>query len=153
MEAPKGCDSSLKVLRTQSSDAASVTSPVVTLSWRVAYAVTFGDTRGGVTLVEGVDMIDATGAVSDFFGHTYYGDNSSILGDIFDPSVKISDASVVTLYLLPSLNRKLMPRLKSELKPGTRVVSNSFDMGDEWPAEKTQQVGSYTIYMWTIPNR
>jgi hypothetical protein len=46
-----------------------------------------------------------------------------------------------------------MPRLKSELKPGTRVVSNSFDMGQTWPAEKTQQVGTYTIYLWTIPAR
>jgi predicted O-methyltransferase YrrM len=76
-----------------------------------------------------------------------------ILGDIFDPSVKFSEASVVTLYLLPSLNQKLMPRLKGELKPGTRVVSNSFDMGPEWPPEKTEQIGSYTIYFWTIPAR
>lgn len=76
-----------------------------------------------------------------------------ILGDIFDPAIKIGDASVVTLYLLPSLNEKLMPRLKGELRPGTRVVSNSFDMGPSWPAEKTQQVGTYTIYLWTIPAR
>jgi 2-polyprenyl-3-methyl-5-hydroxy-6-metoxy-1,4-benzoquinol methylase len=76
-----------------------------------------------------------------------------ILGDIFDPNTKFSDATVVTLYLLPSLNQKLMPRLKGELKPGTRVVSNSFDMGTAWPAEKTEQVGSYTIYMWTIPKQ
>ncbi len=74
-------------------------------------------------------------------------------GDIFDPAIKISEASVVTLYLLPSLNVKLMPRLKSELKPGTRIVSNSFDMGDTWPAEKTETVGSYTVYFWTIPGR
>lgn len=76
-----------------------------------------------------------------------------ILGDIFDPSVKISDATVVTLYLLPTLNEKLIPRLKGELKPGTRVVSNSFGMGPSWPAEKTQQVGTYTIYLWTIPKQ
>ena len=76
-----------------------------------------------------------------------------ILGDIFDPSVPIGDATVVTLYLLPALNQKLMPRLKQELKPGTRVVSNSFDMGSAWPAEKTAQVGNYWIYMWTIPER
>jgi SAM-dependent methyltransferase len=81
------------------------------------------------------------------------GDRVQIIhGDIFDPAIKISEASVVTLYLLPSLNVKLMPRLKSELKPGTRIVSNSFDMGD-WKAEKTETVGSYTIYFWTIPNR
>ena len=79
------------------------------------------------------------------------GDRVRIInGDIFDPAIKISEASVVTLYLLPSLNVKLMPRLKSELKPGTRIVSNSFDMGD-WKPEKTETVGAYTIYYWTIP--
>jgi SAM-dependent methyltransferase len=76
-----------------------------------------------------------------------------ILGDIFDPAVPIGDATVVTLYLLPTLNQKLMPRLKQELRPGTRVVSNSFDMGSAWPAEKTEQVGTYWIYLWTIPER
>ena len=76
-----------------------------------------------------------------------------ILADIFDPNVKISDATVVTLYLLQRLNEKLKPRLQSELKPGTRVVSNTFHMGDDWPAEKTQQIDSYTIYFWTIGKR
>ena len=71
-------------------------------------------------------------------------------GDLF--AADISEATVVTLYLLPSLNVKLMPRLKAELKPGTRIVSNSFDMGD-WKPEKTETVGAYTIYYWTIPNR
>lgn len=76
-----------------------------------------------------------------------------VLGDIFDPAVSIKDATVVTLYLLPSLNRKLRPRLMSELAPGTRVVSNSFDMGQDWPPERTQQVGNFIIYLWTIPKR
>ena len=81
------------------------------------------------------------------------GDRVRIInGDIFDPAIKISEASVVTLYLLPSLNVKLMPRLKSELKPGTRIVSNSFDMGD-WKPERTETVGAYTIYYWTIPKQ
>ena len=52
-----------------------------------------------------------------------------------------------------SLNIKLLPRLKAELKPGTRIVSNTFSMGDEWPPEKTEQVGMYPIYFWTIPKR
>jgi len=73
-----------------------------------------------------------------------------IRGDIFDPALKISDASVVTLYLLPTLNEKLMPRLKKELKPGSRVVSHAFSMGDSWPAEKTQEVDGTTVYFWTI---
>ena len=76
-----------------------------------------------------------------------------IHGDIFDPAIKIGEASVVTLYLLQSLNVKLMPRLKAELKPGTRIVSNTFSMGDEWPAEKTEQVGMYSIYFWSIPKK
>jgi cyclopropane fatty-acyl-phospholipid synthase-like methyltransferase len=74
-----------------------------------------------------------------------------IQGDIFDPSVKIGDATVVTLYLLEWMNVKLLPRLKTELKPGTRIVSNTFTMGPAWPAERTMQVGNYQIYGWTVP--
>ena len=73
-----------------------------------------------------------------------------IRGDIFDPAIKIGEASVVTLYLLPSLNQKLMPRLKGELKAGTRIVSHAFSMGDSWPAEKEETADGTTIYLWTI---
>lgn len=73
-----------------------------------------------------------------------------IEGNIFDPAIPIKDATVVTLYLLPSLNEKLRPRLQSELKPGTRVVSNSFSMGTAWPHEKTEKIGGAVIYLWTI---
>jgi SAM-dependent methyltransferase len=73
-----------------------------------------------------------------------------VVGDLFDPAIKISDASVVALYLLPSLNAKLRPRLQSELAPGTRVVSNAFSMGDVWPPQKTEQVGESVIYRWVI---
>jgi len=69
---------------------------------------------------------------------------------LFDPAIKISDASVVALYLLPSLNARLRPRLQSELAPGTRVVSNAFSMGDVWPPEKTEQVGESVIYRGVI---
>lgn len=68
--------------------------------------------------------------------------------DLFTSDFK--DATVVTLYLLPSLNQKLMPKLKAELKPGTRIVSHAFDMGPEWPPEKKEQVEGKTIYFWTI---
>jgi tRNA G37 N-methylase Trm5 len=61
----------------------------------------------------------------------------------------LDQATVITLYLLPSLNVKLMPKLKA-LKPGTRIVSHSFDMGSEWPPEKTQDVNGRMIYYWTI---
>lgn len=67
--------------------------------------------------------------------------------DLFETDLK--EATVITLYLLPSLNVKLMPTLK-KLKPGTRIVSHSFDMGSEWPPEKTQDVNGRTIYYWTI---
>jgi len=76
-----------------------------------------------------------------------------VQADIFDPNLKIGDASVVMLYLLQRLNEQLKPRLMTELKPGTRVVSNTFTMGDSWPAERTEQVGNYVIYFWTIPKR
>jgi cyclopropane fatty-acyl-phospholipid synthase-like methyltransferase len=69
-------------------------------------------------------------------------------GDLFEAD--IDDATVVTLYLLQSLNQKLMPKLKKELKPGTRVVSQSFSMGEEWPPEKTIDVDGRPVYLWTI---
>lgn len=63
-----------------------------------------------------------------------------------------SKASVVTLYLLPSVNMKLRPQLLKQLKPGTRIVSHAFDMGD-WKPEKTIQVENSTIYFWTVPKK
>jgi precorrin-6B methylase 2 len=68
--------------------------------------------------------------------------------DLF--TTNISEATVVTLYLLPSLNLKVLPKLNAELKPGTRVVSHAFDMGDIKPQE-TQNVNGRTIYLWTVP--
>jgi SAM-dependent methyltransferase len=70
------------------------------------------------------------------------------------------EATVVTLFLLPAVNLKLRPKLQQDLKPGTRVVSNTFDMGD-WKAEKEVTVGapdeeaylSRRLYLWTIPPR
>ncbi|MEN4902368.1 class I SAM-dependent methyltransferase [Luteimonas sp. TWI1437] len=65
----------------------------------------------------------------------------------------ISQASVVTLYLLQSLNVKLRPKLLAELKPGTRIVSHAFDMADQWTPEATQEVDGTRIYLWTVPAR
>jgi hypothetical protein len=56
----------------------------------------------------------------------------------------------VTLYLLPSLNVKLRPKLWSELKPGTRIVSHQFDM-DDWKPQQTATLEGRTVYYWTIP--
>jgi predicted RNA methylase len=72
--------------------------------------------------------------------------------DLFTTS--ISDATVVTLYLLPSLNVKLIPKLNKELKPGTRIVSHAFDMSADGVERKpitTENINGRTIYYWTIP--
>jgi predicted RNA methylase len=65
-------------------------------------------------------------------------------------SADIGDANVVTLYLLQSINERLRPKLVRELKPGTRVVSHVFNMGPEWPPEKTVTVGASRIFLWTM---
>ena len=67
--------------------------------------------------------------------------------DLFTSDFK--EATVVTLYLLPSLNEKLIPQLKA-LKPGTRIVSHAFDMGSSWPPEAQREVAGKSIYYWTI---
>ena len=71
--------------------------------------------------------------------------------DLF--SADLRDATVVTLYLLQSLNERLRPKLVRELKPGARVVSHVFNMGPEWPPEKTVMVDASRIFFWSIPNR
>lgn len=68
-------------------------------------------------------------------------------GDVF--TFDFSPATVVTMYLLPSVNVKLRPRILKELKPGTRIVSHDFDMG-EWKAEDVRNVANSTVYRWTI---
>jgi tRNA G37 N-methylase Trm5 len=60
------------------------------------------------------------------------------------------EATVVTLYLLPDLNLKLLPQLRAQLKPGTRVVSHQFDMGD-WRPDKVLESGGRTVYFWVMP--
>jgi SAM-dependent methyltransferase len=68
--------------------------------------------------------------------------------DLFETD--LSQATVVTLYLLPAVNLKLRPKLFKELKPGSRVVSHSFDMGD-WKPDQTAEVSGRKIYFWVIP--
>jgi len=78
--------------------------------------------------------------------------------DLFDAD--IHEATVVTLFLLNSVNVKLRPKLLKDLKPGTRVVSNTFGMGD-WKPDKELRVGdpvegfslSHKLFLWIIPQR
>jgi SAM-dependent methyltransferase len=78
--------------------------------------------------------------------------------DLFDAD--IHEASVVTLFLLSSVNLNLRPKLLKDLKPGTRIISNTFDMGD-WKPDKEQtlddtgdNVGlSHKFFLWIVPQR
>src|SRR6185503_1794602 len=70
--------------------------------------------------------------------------------------INISEANIVTLYLSDKLNVLLRPKLLRELKPGSRIVSHDFRMGD-WKPEQTVRVpwGKLyrTVYLWTVPSR
>jgi len=70
--------------------------------------------------------------------------------DLFDTDIR--KATVVTLYLLPEVNLKLRPKLWRDLKPGTRVVSHAFDMGD-WKPDKQEHIEGSDIFLWTIKER
>lgn len=77
-------------------------------------------------------------------------------GDMY--TLDLKDASVVTLYLLPDLNVRLMPQLE-KLKPGTRIVSHDFDMKGAKPKQKVTLKaknhmgieGEHTVYLWVVP--
>jgi ribosomal protein L11 methylase PrmA len=70
--------------------------------------------------------------------------------DLF--AADLHEATVVTLYLLPSLNLKLLPKLEHDLRPGTRIVSHAFDMGD-WTPEQHLEVDGRHVYYWTLPGK
>jgi precorrin-6B methylase 2 len=77
-----------------------------------------------------------------------------VQGDLFE--APLHEATVVTLYLLQSVNLRLRPRLLSELKPGTRIVSHTFDMGDWEPQERVvvnMPLREHVIYRWVVPPR
>jgi SAM-dependent methyltransferase len=74
-----------------------------------------------------------------------------VRGDLFEADIR--EATVVTLFLFESLNRRLLPKLLKELAPGTRIVAHRYGFGDDWPPEKTVQAGASTLYLWTVPRR
>lgn len=69
------------------------------------------------------------------------------VGNLFETD--LSKATVVMIYLLHSVNRRLLPKLRKELAPGTRLVSHSFDMGDEWSADRRITVEDKWLFLWT----
>lgn len=71
------------------------------------------------------------------------------VGDLFETD--LSPASVITLFLSVDVNKRLRPKLLRELKPGSRVVSNRFDMGGDWTPERTVMLGNRPIFLWRIP--
>ena len=70
--------------------------------------------------------------------------------DLF--SADLSDATVVTLFLFPEMTRRLAPKLRAELRPGARIVSHSFDLGD-WRPDAERTIDGNTIFLWTVPPR
>jgi hypothetical protein len=73
-----------------------------------------------------------------------------IEGDLFRQD--LHRASVVTIYLTPSVNIRLRPKLLKEMSPGSRIVSHRFDMG-RWPPDRKLVVDGETLYLWIVPAR
>lgn len=124
----------------------------------VLYDLGSGDGRIPITAVKNYNVTRATGIEINPERIQEAQDNLKAAGlgdrvrfrneDLFEAN--FSDATVITLYLLPALNVKLLPKLLKELKPGTRIVSHAFAMGD-WKPEQTLDIGGRAIYFWTIP--
>jgi tRNA G10 N-methylase Trm11 len=126
----------------------------------IVYDLGSGDGRIPITAVQKFGATNAIGIDIDSQRISEANENAKKAGvtdkvrflneDLFQAN--ISQATVVTLYLLDSLNEKLRPKLLRELKPGTRIVSHAFRMGD-WQPEKTLEVNGRMVYYWTIPAR
>jgi tRNA A58 N-methylase Trm61 len=70
--------------------------------------------------------------------------------DLFEAD--FGDATVIAIYLIPSLNLKLQPKLRA-LRPGTRIVSHNYDLGAAWPPDRTESVSGHQVFFWTVPSR
>jgi hypothetical protein len=113
----------------------------------IAAVKQFGAARGTGIDIDPARITDAVGNAS----RAGVADRARFVNrDLFETD--LSEATVVTLYLLPWLNRKLMPKLMAELKPGTRVVSYRFDM-EGWRPEERRSLNGESIYFWRIPPR
>lgn len=70
-------------------------------------------------------------------------------GDLF--AADISEATVVTLYLSTLANRRLAAKLSRELRPGTRIVSQQFDLGEAWEPDARARVDDTDLFLWIVP--
>jgi len=68
------------------------------------------------------------------------------------PMCRLREATVVTLYLLPEVNRQLLPKRLAELQPGTWIISYKYDLGD-WAPDKTVRASRGIVYYWSVPPR
>lgn len=126
----------------------------------IVYDLGSGDGRIVVAAVKDFGAARGTGIDIDPTRVSEANENARLAGvvdrvqflnqDLFETDLR--EATVVTLYLLPSLNLRLRPKLLAELKPGSRIVSHSFDMGD-WAPEQTLNVSGRMVYFWTVPER
>lgn len=123
----------------------------------VVYDLGCGDGRIVITAAKergasglGVDIqpgvIDQANAQAQYAGAS--GRVKFMLGDLF--VLDLRPATVVMLYLSVELNVRLIPRLKSQLRPGSRIVSNRFGMGDVWRPERTVVIGETPLHLWRI---
>ena len=67
------------------------------------------------------------------------------IGDVYNADVR--EATIVALYMLPDVNLKLRPKLWQDLRPGARIISHTFDMGD-WKPKRVKAVGSEKVFLW-----
>lgn len=72
-----------------------------------------------------------------------------VTGDLFEADIR--DATVVTLFLMPGINIDLIPKFRAQLRPGTRIVSHHFAMGDRWLPDETRDVSGLEIFLWRVP--
>lgn len=71
-----------------------------------------------------------------------------VQGDVY--KFDFSEATVVTMYLSPRINREIRPRILKEMRPGTRIVSHAFLMSP-WDPDRTERIGTRWIFLWVVP--
>jgi len=111
-------------------------------------AVLFGTKGMGVEI--DAELVEEAKKLADEEGVSHLVD--FVQGDLFE--MDFSEATVLTLYLFPDINLKLRPQIL-KMKPGTRIISHRFDMGD-WEPEQTQKIilpdgKEHLIFLWRIP--